>query len=100
MGTAKEWQVFILGLLWGGLITQVLPILIKDMVNLFGELFKLVGNRFLSFFKITRNYWSKCRKTKKSPVVGATEQSKKNMSKYSISNSCTDFHSQDLERWS
>ena len=78
MGTAREWQLFIMGLLWGLILFGFAP----------------------SFFKDVRKLWSEYRKTKKSPVVGATEQSKKNMSKYSISNSCTDFHSQNLEKWS
>jgi len=76
MGSAREWQIFIQGLLWG--------------LILFG-----FGPRFLKDVK--ENVIYIIEQIKK--PAARTADRKKNKSKYSITNSCKDFHSQDLERW-
>lgn len=74
MGTAKEWQVFILGLLWGLILFRFMPLLVKDIVKMFKEI-------------------------KKRPAALTAERGEKSINKYSITNSCKDFYSQDIERW-
>jgi hypothetical protein len=74
MGTAKEWQVFILGILWGLMLFRFIPLMVKDVLKMFKEI-------------------------KKRPAALTAERGKKNINKYSITNSCKDFYSQDIERW-
>lgn len=74
MGTAKEWQVFILGTLWGLMLFRFIPLMVKDVLKMFKEI-------------------------KKSPAASTAELGKKSINKYSITNSCKDFYSQDIERW-
>jgi hypothetical protein len=78
MGTIREWQLFIMGLLWGLILFRFAP----------------------SFFKDVRKMWVEIRENEKNPADGTAERNKKNITKYSITNSCTDFHSQNLEKWS
>ncbi|TDO92304.1 hypothetical protein DFR79_106117 [Halanaerobium saccharolyticum] len=78
MGTVREWQLFIMGLLWGLILFRFAP----------------------SFFKDLRKMWLEIRTNEKNPADGTAERNKKNITKYSITNSCTDFHSQNLEKWS
>jgi len=74
MGTAKEWQVFILGILWGLMLFRFIPLMVKDALKMFKEI-------------------------KKRPAALTAERDKKNTNKYSITNSCKDFYSQDMEGW-
>lgn len=76
MGTAREWQIFIQGLLMGLIIFGFGPSFLKDVI----ENTKYIIEQI------------------KKPAA-RTADVKKKQSKYSITNSCTDFHSQDLERW-
>jgi hypothetical protein len=99
MGTIREWQLFIMGLLWGLLIFVLFPPMIKEMIEDFKELFILLLARIIIFFKRIRKFWAIWRKTKEIPADGTAEIQKKKHSKYIITNSCTDFHRQNLERW-
>lgn len=74
METVKEWQLFIFGVLWGLLLFRLLPMLIKDIVAMIKEI-------------------------KKCPAVGTAEQDKKSINKYIITDSCKNFHNQEIERW-
>jgi hypothetical protein len=99
MGTIREWQLVIMGFLWAFLLFVLFPPMIKDIIDTFKELFILLLARIIIFFKRIRKFWAIWRKTKEIPADGTAERNKKNITKYSITNSCTDFHSQDLERW-
>lgn len=100
METTREWQLFLQGLLWGLLLFRIFPPMFKDIVKVFKELFLMGMENSMSFFKRIRKMWLEIRENEKNPADGTAERNKKNISKYSITNSCTDFHSQNLERWS
>lgn len=83
MTRIHQFQIFILGFAWGILSIKVLPLLIKDMVSLFGELFKLIIN-----------------KIKKHPADSTAERNQENNLKYSITDYPINFYNQPLDRWS
>jgi hypothetical protein len=99
MGTIREWQLVIMGFLWAFLLFVLFPPMIKDIIDTFKELFILLLARIIIFFKRIRKFWAIWRKTKEIPADGTAEIQKKKHSKYIITNSCTDFHRQNLERW-
>lgn len=76
MGTAREWQIFIQGLLMGLIIFGFGPRFLKEVME------------------NTRYVIEQIKKP-----AARTADRKKNQSKYSITNSCKDFYSQDIERW-
>jgi hypothetical protein len=99
MGTIREWQLFIMGLLFGLLLFRLLPSTFVEIYKELKELFILLLARIIIFFKRIRKFWAIWRKTKEIPADGTAEIQKKKHSKYIITNSCTDFHRQNLERW-
>lgn len=74
MGTLREWQLFLMGILWGLILFKLLPMLVKDVVEMFKE-------------------------NKKSSTAGTAEQIIKKHSKYIITDSYKDFHNLKIERW-
>lgn len=99
MVTIREWQLFLMGLLWGILLFKLFPPMAKEIIDILKELFILLLARTIIFFKRIRKFWAIWRKTKEIPADGTAEIQKKKRSKYIITNSCTDFHRQNLERW-
>jgi len=74
MGTIREWQLFIMGLLWGLILFRFAP----------------------SFFKDVRKMWAEIRENEKNPADGTAERNKNKHSNYNISE-MRNIH--NLERW-
>ena len=95
MGTTREWQLFIMGLLWGLLLFKVFPPMFQDIINVFKELFLMGTQHLIIFFKKVRNIWSENRKC--SAESKSAKQVNKKQLNYNISE-IKNIH--NLDRWS
>lgn len=99
MEAIREWQLFIMGLLWGLILFKLFPPTFKEIMKEFKDLFIFLLARTIIFFKRVKLFWFLWRQTKRIPTDGTAEIQIKKHSKYIITNSCTDFHKQNIERW-
>lgn len=95
MGTIREWQLFIMGLLWGLLLFKVFPPMFQDIFSSFKELSLMGMQHFVSFFKEIRNIWSQNRKS--SAEGKSAKRDKNKQPNYNISE-FQNIH--NLDRWS